>query len=109
MRKMFSKNQIKEIVNQAIQSGDISPVLLIQGNFANSNDDEFCIITQINPYKYEEMYHVQVVGIGSLYEIAIDFEESKIYDIDSQEILFNSANIELINILNGETLSVINV
>ena len=108
MRKMYSKNQIKAIIQEAINSGAIESPVMIQGNFTDSNDDEFSIISVLNPYKNEGKYSCFCVGVGSYFSISIDFENQEVLDSDGEEIQLNSAYIQLLKTLNGEVVEEIN-
>lgn len=62
MRKMFSKNQIKEIVNQGIESGEISSIYayMFTGNVTDGNKDEYSmqgVLLCKNPNLYINEYH----------------------------------------------------
>ena len=105
MRKMFSKRQIETIIQEAINSGVIESPLLIQGTFTDSNDEDFTIISELNPYSNEGKYYCRCVGVAGYFEIHVDFENQEIADIGGDEIELNGANIRLIKILNGEVVA----
>ena len=112
MRKMFSENQIKEIIKKAIKSGEIAPVLVLQGLYEEQGSDSQTLLqAQFNSMPSEGKYYTFAFNTAEQYviEVSIDFENQKIYNSEETEILLDGATIELVNILNNEVIKSIDM
>ena len=112
MRKMFSENQIKNIVNQGIESGEIKGEnYLLTGYIFDMDGEQYAINTSIEEYNNEKIYYALVIHITGpdLREFKIDFNTKKVYDDDELELSIDRASIILTNIASGKIALIIEI
>ena len=98
---MFSENQIKNIVNQGIESGDIKTSYLVTGNFEDEENGSFIILTGIYNANLSTISGVWCLQLSnsSLMQIEINFEEMTISGVN-----IAAAAIQLIDLSNGDVV-----
>lgn len=110
MRKMWTKHQVKQIVNDGIKHGEIIGSYLLNGYFLDSGDEFYLILPLLtnenNNIYYVSAYHIDA---GQRVLLKIDFANNKIYDEDEVEIIIGSSNIYLQNTLNSATIKMIEI
>lgn len=107
MRKMFSENQIKKIVNEGIQEGEIKSPMMIVGQYEEEGSGNTTLIYPSFQGEVKGKYIVVAFSPSDGYslEVELDFDTGVITSLVSQEaILIDSASIQLVNIFTGKTI-----
>lgn len=101
MRKMFSKNQIKEMIKELSVNAT-----LLEGNFEDSDNILYSIITTNTSIDNDgRLYAIVVSNEPDLHRIWIDVANEDIYLDDSlQPIEIDGCSIKLKNIITNEIL-----
>lgn len=111
MRKMFSKNQIKEVVNEGIQSGEINSSYLLSGYFIDEDNEYFLVypeLTQDNTDIYSAIA-LHVDG-AQVIRISIDFENQTISNENTEtQISLDTCDMYLRNTITAEVIKFINI
>lgn len=105
MRRMFSENQIKEMIEAKIQAEVVEKSKCqVTGYFTDEDDNQYVILPNIVENANEVKVNVLEVSDSVISEKTINFEDKTISAVN-----IGSASIQLVRIADGEILKEIDI
>lgn len=101
MRRMFSENQIKELINASLVENSKCQVT---GYFTDEDDNQYVILPNIVENANELKVNVLEISDSLISEKTINFKDETISAVN-----IGSASIQLVRIADGEILKEIDI